>query len=302
MVEGAPHTFCIDLRYWYPSPAYRFREDASATLRNRDGEAVSLENRRRLAYAIWTFGRTSEPTRQAAVMLYVHSLMGDARPGEADPNALGRGIPALYSGSHAELRPLPRPVQDRRAMPSNLHAGQQGDATIRVLAASGDALPGVEVQLTAVGASAPRTVTTDPQGVAHVTLQPTSAGDLRLAVRAPGLASTLPVIYAPTTRAAARNGQRVAVPTSQVVVGSGGSSASQAQVQVASTAIPATVVAGGMSRDRVTIRGASSTFKVTASASLFGPFRSQSEISCDGTPVWTGTVQIAGSATSRPVR
>jgi hypothetical protein len=88
------------------------------------------------------------------------------------------------------------------------------------------------------------------------------------------------------------------------VTGSGGSSASKAQVQVASTATPATVVTGGMSRDLLTIRGASSTFKVTASASLFGPFRSQSEISCDGTPVWAGTVQIAGSGdfTTGPVK
>lgn len=304
MVEGAPHTFCIDLRYWYPSPAYRFREDTSATLRNRDGEAVSLENRRRLAYAIWTFGRTSEPTRQAAVMLYVHSLMGDARPGEADPHAVGRGIPALYERVARDSARYHGPYRIDVRMPENLQAGHQGIATIRVLAASGVAVPGIELQLAATGASAPRIVTTDPQGVAHATLQTTSAGDVRLAVRAPGLASTLPVIYAPTTPAAARNGQRVTVPTSQVVTGSGGSSASRAQVQVTSTATPVTVVTGGMSRDRVTIRGASSTFKVTASASLFGPFRSQGEISCDGQPFWTGTVQISGSGdfTTGPVK
>jgi LPXTG-site transpeptidase (sortase) family protein len=137
-----------------------------------------------------------------------------------------------------------------------------------------------------------------------VTLQATSAGDLRLAVRAPGQASTLPVIYAPTTPAAARNGQRVAVPTSQVVVGSGGSSASKAQIAVTSTATPATVVVGGTSRDRVTVRNAASTFKVSAEANLFGPFRSQSEISCDGTPFWAGTLPIAGSGdyTTSPVK
>jgi LPXTG-site transpeptidase (sortase) family protein len=112
------------------------------------------------------------------------------------------------------------------------------------------------------------------------------------------------VIYAPTTPAAARNGQRVAVPTSQVVVGSGGSSASRAQIQVASTANPATVVVGGMSRDRVTVRNAASTFKVSAEANLFGPFRSQGEISCDGTPFWTATLPIAGSGdyTTGPVK
>jgi Sortase domain len=273
-------------------------------LRNRDGEAVSLENRRRLAYAVWTFGRTNEPTRQAAVMLYVHSLMGDARPGETDPNAIGRGIPALYEQIARDSARFHGPYRIDVRMPSNLDAGQQGVATIRVLAASGDALPGVELQLTATGVSAPRTVTTDTQGVAHVTLTTTKAGDVRLAVRAPGLASTLPVIYAPTTPAAARNGQRITVPTAQLVIGSGGSSASKAQIQVASTATPATVVVGGVSRDRVTIRNASSTFRVTAGASLYGPFRSQGEISCDGTPLWTGTLQIRGSGdyTTGPVK
>jgi hypothetical protein len=273
-------------------------------LRNRDGEAVSLEHRRRIAYAVWTFGRTSDPTRQAAVMLYVHSLMGDARPGEVDPNAIGRGIPALYERIARDSARYHGPYRIDVRMPKNLEAGQQGVATIRVLGASGDALPGVELQLTATGASAPGTVTTDSQGVARVTLQTTTAGDVRLAVRAPGLASTLPVIYAPTTPAAARNGQRIAVPTPQVVVGSGGSSTSKAQIQVASTATPATVTIGGPSRDRVTIRNASSTFRVVAAASLFGPVRSQSEISCDGTPLWTGTLQIAGSGdyTTGPVK
>ncbi len=304
MVAGAPHTFCIDLRYWYPARAYNFREDTSGTLKNRDGETVSVENRRRLAYAIWTFGRTSDPIRQAAVMLYVHARMLDAQPGEADPNAVGRSVPPLYERIARDSARYHGPYRIDVRMPSNLQVGAQGAATIRVLAASGDALPGVELQLTAAGASAPRTATTDSQGVAHVTLQATSAGDLRLAVRAPGLASTLPVIYAPTTPAAARNGQRVAVPTSQVVVGSGGGSATKTQIQVASTATPATVVVGGTSRDLVTVRNAAPTFKVSAGANLFGPFRSQAEISCDGTPFWTGTLPIAGSGdyTTAPVK
>ena len=77
-VPGAAHTFCIDLGYWYPSPRYRFRE-VSGALRNRQGEAVSVVNQRKMAFAIWTFGRTSNQDQQAAVMLYVHSLMGDIR-------------------------------------------------------------------------------------------------------------------------------------------------------------------------------------------------------------------------------
>jgi sortase family protein len=273
-------------------------------LKNRDGETVSLESRRQLAYAVWTFGRTSDPNRQAAVMLYVHSRMGDAAPGEVDPNALGRGIPALYERIAHDADRYHGPYRIDVNMPTKLAAGQQGAATIRVRAASGVAVPGVGLQLTATNATAPKTATTDPQGVAHVTLTTTTAGEIKLVVRAPGLASTLPVVYAPSTPAAARNGQRIVAPTSQVVTGSGGSSAAKAQVQVTSIATPATVVAGGVSRDRLSIRGAASSFKVSASASLFGPFRSQSEIDCGGTPFWTGSVNISGSGdyTTGPVK
>jgi hypothetical protein len=135
-----------------------------------------------------------------------------------------------------------------------------------------------------------------------VTLQATSAGDSG-SPSAPRAGLDAAQIYAPTTPAAARNG-RVAVPTSQVVVGSGGSSATKTQIQVASTATPATVVVGGTSRDLVTVRNAAPTFKVSAEANLFGPFRSQAEISCDGTPFWTGTLTIAGSGdyTTSPVK
>ena len=142
-----PHTFCLDLRYWYPSRAYRFREDTSGTLKNRDGETVSLENRRRLAYAIWTFGRTTEPNRQAAVMLYVHSLMGDAAPGEADPNALGRGIPALSERIARDSARYHGPYRIDVRMPASLQVGQHGDATVRVLAARSAGVPGLDLTL-----------------------------------------------------------------------------------------------------------------------------------------------------------
>src|SRR5438046_2798135 len=45
-VPDAPHTFCIDLQYWYPSPAYRFVE-SSAALETRSGGAVPPNAQRR---------------------------------------------------------------------------------------------------------------------------------------------------------------------------------------------------------------------------------------------------------------
>src|SRR5438445_13296493 len=46
-VPGEAHTFCIDLRYWYPSADYRFREASGSALRNRDGRPVATENHQR---------------------------------------------------------------------------------------------------------------------------------------------------------------------------------------------------------------------------------------------------------------
>ena len=133
-----------------------------------------------------------------------------------------------------------------------------------MLAASGAGVPGLDLILTAAGANVGRSATTDSQGNARVQLQATSVGELSLSARATGLASTLPVIYTPATPAAARNGQRLAGPASQVVTGSAGSSAAKAQIVVTSAATPATVVAGGVSRDRLTIQNAASTFRVRA--------------------------------------
>jgi hypothetical protein len=297
VVAGVPHAFCIDLRYWYPSAKYRYRASTSATLENRDGEAVSLENQRRIAYSIWTFGRTSDPKRQAAVMLYVHSLMGDAQPGEVDPKGVGRGIPALFRRIAQDSERYHGPYRIDVQLSGKLSVGQQGTATIRVVAASGAALPNLELRLTTEGASAPASVKTDGQGNAQVNVLATGVGEIRMTARATGLASTLPVIYTPATPAAARNGQRLAGPASQVVTGSAGGSAARAQIVVTSAATPATIVAGAVSRDRVTIQNAAPTFRVRAAASLYGPFRTQAEIVCDVPPFWTGTVTTAGSGT-----
>src|SRR5215831_17125168 len=97
LVPGEFHMYCIDLRFWYPGPQYKYKALASAVgLKNRDGETVSASNLEKAAYAMWTFGRTTNPNQAAAVMLYVHSLMGDARPGELDPAALNQSVVALH--------------------------------------------------------------------------------------------------------------------------------------------------------------------------------------------------------------
>ena len=76
--------------------------ESTAPLRNRENEAVPLLNQQKLAYAVWSYGRTTTPNQAAAVMLYVHSLMGDARPGEGIAGH-GDQIGNLALGDHPEV-------------------------------------------------------------------------------------------------------------------------------------------------------------------------------------------------------
>jgi hypothetical protein len=288
-VADAIHTFCIDLQYWYPSPSYRYEAQPTDSLRNRDGEAVALEHRRLMAYAMWAWGRTDNANRQAAVMLYVHSLMGDARPGEADPRAVGDAVAAIYAQVAKDAARYHGPYRVTVDAPTRLRVGEQGAATIRVLAATGEALPDVELALTAQGATVPARVSTGADGVAHVQFTARTAGGVTIDAKTEPIASTLPAVYAPTTPAAAVNGQRLAAPTSQVVTGTSQTAAFQAQAHVSSVADPATVTLGGATRDRVTLAGVGEGYDAVVTARLFGPFRSTGAIRCDGQPASEST-------------
>ena len=272
-VPGVAHTYCLDLRYWYPSARYRFPEqDASGTLRNRDGEVVSLERQRRMAYAIWNAGRTTNRTQAAAVMLYVHGLMGDAAPGEAAPDAIGATVAAAHARVARDAERYHGPYRIEARLPDRLRAGVKASGTIRVLSAGGNALPGVDLRLDASGASGmPTNVTTDANGVAALELTPTSAEGLRLRVRTEALASTRPRVFRPTTAPAARNGQRLAVADSQVVTETLERAVGKVQVTVSTTADPNRVLLGQPSRDRVVIGGALAGWSATVTVRVYGP-------------------------------
>src|SRR3954447_4539968 len=79
-VSGA--SFCIDLRFWYPSKAFDYEQRSTDGLRNKEGEAIPALKLRRMNRALWRYGRSASPARQAAVMVYVHRLMADGAPGE----------------------------------------------------------------------------------------------------------------------------------------------------------------------------------------------------------------------------
>ena len=293
-VPGHAHAFCIDLRFWYASRSYRYRAATSAILRNRDGEAVPAANQARLSYAIAQYGRSTKPARQAAVMLYVHSQMGDARPGELDAAALGPAISAQLRTIARAAKLYRGPYRIETHLPRDLTVGQQATASIRLLSAGGHPLPRVELTLAARGADGPARVRTDDAGLAAVALTPTAV-DLRLSVVTARLASTLPSIFVPTRTAAAANGQRLAAPGFQRLTAT---VTRQARPIVTTTVSRAIVRPGTRIFDRIRVQGLVGT-ATEVEVLLYGPFASTGKLSCAGRPYWTGRIAIRGETEVR---
>jgi hypothetical protein len=245
-----------------------------------------------MAYAIWNYGRTSNQKRQAAVMLYVHGLMGDARPGEVDPAAVDPSLVPIYREVADAAGRYHGPYRIEARLPDDLTAGREATATVRVLAAGGAPMADLALTIDADGATATGSVRTDANGVATVQLTPSGASDVRLQVRTAPLASTLPKVYAPTTPEAARNGQRLVAPDSQVVTQTIAATVTKGAIGITSTAQPQQVAVREAVRDRVAISGA---LPATITARAFGPFPTVGAIRCDGTPAWTGSLEATAA-------
>jgi sortase family protein len=297
-VPGKRRTFCIDLRFWYASRAYRYREAPAGPLRNRDGERVRPARQERMAYALWTYGQSANAKQQAAVGLYVHALIGDARPGEADPAVLGSEVAVLYRKIAAAAYRYHGPYTIEARFGSEPVVGRPGRATIRVRSAEGNALPGVLLKLSAEGGiDVPAEARTDADGLAVVSLTSFRAGPGRLRVETGPVPSTLPSIYRATTPAAGPNAQRLAAPASQRVT---------ATVSVSVRAVPAlrTVASAEVARrgatifDRIFVSGLGRT-TAEIRVELFGPFATRSAIRCQGRAYWSGTVTAAGDGVIR---
>jgi hypothetical protein len=303
-VRGERNAFCLDLRFWYASPRYRYRRASVSGLRNRDGEAVPLELQRRLAYAIWRYGRSDDPVRQAAVMLYVHSLMGDGRPGEVDPAALGARVATLYERIARASSRLHGPYRIEARLPARRVVGEAAPVVLRVVAASGHPLPGVRLALSATGATGvPARVRTDGSGSARFVLTPTALAGVRLRVRAEGLASPRPHVFAATTPAARPNAQRLAVPAAKTVASTIALSGVTASPRISTQVSAQSTVPGASITDAVVLTGLGGA-SVPVKVELWGPFASRGEIACTGTPYWQGSFVAHGdgTTTTQPVR
>jgi hypothetical protein len=296
-VPGQRHTFCLDLRFWYASPAYRYRRVHAVALRTRAGVRVAAADRHRIAYAIWNFGRSGRPARQAAVMLYVHARMGDARPGELDPPADRPNVAALVRRiAHASAR-YAGPYRIKARLPVTLVVGREATATVHVLAASGAAVPHVPLALSASGATGVvAAARTDAAGVARIALTPTTAGALALGIRTGRLASSEPAVFAPTAGEARGNGQRLAAPASQRLSTTLSRSDVLAAPTLTAQAKPSGVAVGSPVADTVTVAGLGGA-SASVQVELYGPFASPSEVACTAMPVWSDSFVSAGDGT-----
>ncbi len=300
-VADVARTFCIDLRFWYPSKAMKFSLVEPDQLRNRDGELVTFERQRRMAYATWTFGRTNNANQQAAVMLYVHSQMVDAAPGEVDPGAFRSAVRPIFERVARDSERLHGPYRVAiGGLPSRMVVGTKATVTIRVLAESGAALPNARLGLSGSGlAGVPGSVETDDSGIARVEVTAADAGELTLTARSEPLASTLPAYYFPSTPVGARNGQRLLAPDSQRVTGESSVTVGKVKITASTVARPGEVLVGQPAQDMVTLTGALPSYRGTVRAALYGPFRSAGQVVCSGEPAWKGTFRVSGPGTYR---
>ena len=302
-VPDEAHTFCIDAHFWFSSPAYRYREISAVGLTNRDGRAVSLENQERMAYALWNFGRSGNPVAQAAVMLFTHVLMGDESATTA-PASAGSAVAAVYDRIEAASTRFHGPYRIDARFPARLTVGRPADVVVRVLAASGAALPDTRLSLSAEGALGfPSRVTTTKAGIARIRLVPSRTTRVALRVRTGRLASSRPRLYAGTTAKAAVNAQRLAAPSSQLVSRVFPVRHVTAAPHVATRVSAQRTAPGAALTDRAVVTGIGE-MKVKVDVELWGPYSSRTAISCVGSPVWRSSFVASGDGSyeTAPVR
>jgi LPXTG-site transpeptidase (sortase) family protein len=294
-------SWCIDLRFWYPSSKFGYTKRSAQGLRSKEGKTLSSAELRQMSWAIWNRGRSGSKSQMGAVMLYVHSLMDDGAPGEVDPRAIG--VKGTYDRIVQDAKTFAGPYKIDLKTASKATAGDKVTAKVRVLAASGRAVPGVTLSLAGSdGATGlPGQVKTGSDGSATVsgTADDVKNG-MRLKVQAQGLAADAPDLYVPTKGAAARSGQRLVVPASTTVQAEATTAVAPAQIKVTTAATPAAILLGEQNRDTVTLSGAPASWKGQVTVRAYGPTRTPEELRCDVPPVAEVTYTAGVGATPAP--
>ena len=219
------------------STGTRRRSTASASRpptrsRTATGKTVSLENRRRMAYAMWAYGRSGEANQQAAVMLYVHGADGRRAPRRGRPVGVSDAVAAIYDEVAPRRGALPRPVPRRGELPgapAGRRAGHRDDP--RALGVRRRAPERRASRCRRRARAFPLTSRPAPTASRSVAFTAKSADGATIEAKTEPIASTLPVVYAPTTPAAAAERAAARRADSQVVTGSGADGGLKAQAQ-----------------------------------------------------------------------
>ena len=291
-------TFCTDLRFWYPSRAYKFRQVANEGFTSREGKVLSTATQRRMAYALWNYGRSRNRDQQAAVMLYVHSLVGDGAPGEVDPSALGPSVEGLFAKISRESARLHGPYRIEARISRGLTAGTPATGTVKLVAAGGAAVPDAVIELDGQGVTGlPARVRTGDDGVAELKFTPAAGSRVSIEARSESIASDQPRFFAPTVAQAARNGQRLVAPASQRVSATATQVSSKATIGISTSAFPTNLLVGQANRDRVTVTGLPEGRSVPVTVLIHGPFRTREAIRCDAEPASRASFTLTRSGT-----
>jgi hypothetical protein len=291
--------YCIDLGFWYPGPNYGYSRRSTSGLHNQRGGAVSDTDLHQMAYALWQFGRTSSADQASATMLYVHSLMGDAQPGELSP-PLGSGVGSTEQMIAAQSAKFAGPYTIQATMPSQAIVGDTVKATVALKAASGATVPGVDwkISLSGAGQGAKAQVASD--GVDTVTYTASGTGQATLHASAVGVASDLPTLYVPTKGAAADSGQRLVFADSQTVATTASATVAKAQLTLSTKATPSTVTLGATDSDSVTLGGAPAGLAPKVTISAYGPAASVGAVACTGKPAFTASFTAKNGTVPAP--
>lgn len=277
--------WCIDLRFWYPSSRFGYAKRSAAGLRSKEGKLISPAELRRLSWVVFNHGFERDAATQAAVMLYVHSVMGDGAPGEVDPAAVG--VSALFERISRDARRFAGPYRVTIDAPAKATTGTRVTATVTVRSATGVAMPNVRLRLAgSSGADGlPSVVRTNSRGEA--TIAGTAADvdrGVRLRVETAELAAPAPDLYVPTRGAAARNAQRLVVAASTTAVAQATIRVEPATAAVTTAATPAAQLPGEPNSDKITITGPPKRWRGKVTVRAYGPAASGDAIRCEGEP------------------
>ncbi|MBB4665290.1 class F sortase [Conexibacter arvalis] len=277
--------WCIDLRFWYPSSRFGYKKRPIAGLRSKEGKRISAAELRRMSWVIFNHGSKRDNATQAAVMLYVHSVMDDGAPGEVDPAAVG--VSPLFNRISRDARRYAGPYKVTVDAPAKATAGTKFTAVAKVRSATGVAMPNVRLRLAGSrGADGrPRVVRTNSRGEAKISGTAADVdGGVRLKVETARLAAPAPDLYVPTKGAAVRNAQRLVVAASTTVSAQATTRVEPAKVTVTTAATPTTLLLGEANSDKITISGPPSSWRGKVTVRAYGPAASGDEIRCEGQP------------------